>query len=63
MNAVSHDTISYQKRIDNVRRRAKEMGVINMHFDGTETSDYIELCENTLDALEKDMDFILDNCK
>lgn len=68
MNAVTHDVInadalSYQKRIDNVRHRAKEMGVINMHFDGAETPDYIELCENALDVLEKDMDFILNNCK
>lgn len=62
-DAISADVLPYKKRIDNVRRRAKEMGVINMHFDGAETPDYIELYENALNALEKDMDFILNNCK
>lgn len=58
-----YNEIDYQKRVANVRRRAKEMGVIDMHFDGAETLDYIELYENALGVLEKNMDFILDNCK
>lgn len=50
-----------KERFDKVRRRAKEMGVIDMNLDGIKDKDILECYENALDILELNKDFILNN--